>query len=126
MQKRAFLPFLMQLCQSVWLGFVSCWKPAAGKPAQREKASYFIYLFIYFLFPYLKGSSSCIPVSTTVREEKPPRNVSDTQTHTWTQTHTRTPAAAVAGEAALRLPAHAGQREPAGCGTRDGDPGAPP
>lgn len=44
--KRAFLPFLMQLRQPVWLGFVSCWKPAAGKPAQREKASHCIYLFI--------------------------------------------------------------------------------
>lgn len=42
MQKRAFLPFLMRLRPSVWLGFVSRWKPAAGKPAQREKARIFL------------------------------------------------------------------------------------
>lgn len=54
---------------SVWLGSVSRWKPAAGKPAQREKA-FFLSFFCFFLpLSFLKGSSSSIPAA--VREGKP-------------------------------------------------------
>lgn len=91
--KRALLRFLRQVCPPVWLGSVSCWKPAAGKPVQREKKP------LRPPSPFLKGSSSSIPA--TVKEETPRQVCPVTvtlphhhiHTHTPPQTRRRTPAA---------------------------------